>query len=410
MKGARRIALILGAGVAFATPVAFATVPDAQLTEHARAAAALADIKVAIAAIMIAENGTTSGAADYVFSAKSAINALVGTKDPAFYPNVPNPGDATGSMGQVNALLDQTATPPYVNALHGVQINELAAVGFLQDAVKARGLDEFQTAASKALQNLEIAQGRSSEYDVLGGMLGAIANTSLAVPDGAPTADGCAAPTAAGYGVHHGWLAWHAVKAGTASIPAVGIASIKKENGMLVLYTAAAPMVQQNCATHAAAPAAIKPSAYHPPVERPSLLIEAAAHKAASAALYTAAQAASGKAIYATDCASCHGANLQGVAAPAIAGTEFLKTATKNKYTVSILNTIVTQNMPFNNPGSLKPEQYADVMAYLLAANCYPAGKTAFPTDPSSSFGTAVVAVQTPPSSTPDKLGVCAVP
>jgi cytochrome c len=139
------------------------------------------------------------------------------------------------------------------------------------------------------------------------------------------------------------------------------------------------------------------------------LLIDAAAHTAASPALYTAAQAASGKAVYATNCASCHGANLQGVAAPAIAGTEFLKTAASNKYTVSILNTIVTQNMPFNNPGSLKPGEYAEVMAYLLASNCYPAGKTAFPTNPPSSFGTAPLAAQAHPAGTPNKLGVCPV-
>jgi mono/diheme cytochrome c family protein len=407
MRATHRIALILGAGVAFATPAAFAT--TAAPSEHARAAAALADIKVAIATIMTAENGTTSGPANYIQSAQSAINALVGTKDPAFDPNVPNPGDATGSMGQVNALLDQTATPPYVPALHGVQVNELAAIAFLEDAVKARGLNAFETAASSALANLEIAQGRTSQYDVLGGMQGAIANTTLAVPDGAPTADGCAAPKAVGYGIHHGWLVWHAVKQGATPIPTTGIASIRKEHGMLVLYTAAAPMVQHHCAAHAAAPAVVAPAAYAPPAKRPTLLIEAAAHSAAGAALYTTTQAASGKAVYATNCASCHGANLQGVAAPAIAGTEFLKTAATNKYTVSILNTIVSQNMPFNNPGSLKPDQYADVMAYLLASNCYPAGKTPFPANPSASFGTAPMAVQTHPAGTPDKLGVCPV-
>ncbi len=407
MRLANRIGLILGAGVAFATPVAFASA--ASPSEHARAAAALADIKIAITTIMAAENGTTSGPANYVQAAQSAINALVGSKDPAFDPHVPNPGDATGSMGQVNALLDQTATPPYVPALHGVQINELAAVAYLQEAVKARGLNAFQTASSSALENLEVAEGRTSQYDVLGGMLGAIANTTLAVPDGAPTADGCAAPKAVGYGIHHGWLVWHAVKPGALSIPATGTASVKKENGMLVLYTAAAPMVQHHCATHAAAAAVVRPVAYTPPVKRPTLLIEAAAHTAASAALYTAAQAASGKAVFATNCASCHGANLQGVAAPAIAGTEFLKTATSNKYTVSILNTIVTQNMPLNNPGSLKPAEYASVMAYLLASNCYPAGKTPFPTSPGTNFGTAIVGVQAHPAGTPNKLGVCPV-
>ena len=30
--------------------------------------------------------------------------------------------------------------------------------------------------------------------------------------------------------------------------------------------------------------------------------------------------------------------------------------------------------MPFDSPGSLTPEQYADVIAYMLSANKYPAG------------------------------------
>jgi hypothetical protein len=37
--------------------------------------------------------------------------------------------------------------------------------------------------------------------------------------------------------------------------------------------------------------------------------------------------------------------------------------------------------MPANNPGSLSPKQYADVPAYLLAADCYPVGDKSFPTD-----------------------------
>ena len=35
----------------------------------------------------------------------------------------------------------------------------------------------------------------------------------------------------------------------------------------------------------------------------------------------------------------------------------------------------VTTTMPEDNPGSLKPQQYADVVAYFLKLNGYPAGK-----------------------------------
>jgi len=35
--------------------------------------------------------------------------------------------------------------------------------------------------------------------------------------------------------------------------------------------------------------------------------------------------------------------------------------------------------MPLHSPGSLSKEQYADVLAYLLASSCYPAGDKTFP-------------------------------
>jgi hypothetical protein len=40
----------------------------------------------------------------------------------------------------------------------------------------------------------------------------------------------------------------------------------------------------------------------------------------------------------------------------------------------------ISMDMPSNAPGTLKPDQYADVMAYVLSVNKYPAGKTPLPT------------------------------
>lgn len=409
-------ALLAGAGAAFAASASCAAAASGpassagvQQSDHARAQSALSGIRAAITTIMDAENATVSGPVSYKAAAHSAINALVGTGSHRFDPHVDNPGDKTGAIGQVNHLLDRVANPPFVPVLHGVLINLQAAAADLDDAINARSLTKYELYASRALEALEIAEGRPGSYDVLGGMVGAIANTELGVPEGAPHADGCAVPQAPGYGMWQGWLVWHAidwhaVASGAAPIATNGAASIRKENSMLVLYTPAAPMVQHHCAIHAKASPAATPAA----VTAPAKLIRTAAESGGGAS-YTKAQATAGKAVYTQNCASCHGADLQGVAAPAIAGKKFMPTAEKNGYTVSILHTIVADNMPFNNPGGLTATQYANVTAYLLAANCYPAGSTAFPENPGSGFGTAKLATQKNPSAKPDKNGVCAV-
>lgn len=396
---------------ALAVPSGFAASPP--VSDHARAAAALSDIRAAINAIMGAENDTASGPAHYKLDAHRAINALVGSKDPAFDPKVSNPGNAAGAMGEVNHLLDRVANPPFVPILDGVVVNLQSSVASLQDALKTRGLDDYQEAASEALETLEIAQGRPDAYDVFGGMEGAIANTELGVPEGAPRADGCAAPKSPGYGVTHGWLVWRAVPLDDNADPADGSAIVRKEGSMLVFYTPAAAMVHHLCVTaaeHAAAHAKTKPAAVQvtkaPP---PARLIKVADDTADGGVSYTEAQAKAGKTLYLKHCDSCHGTNLQGVSAPAIAGTDFLNSAHKNGWTVSILNTIVTQNMPFNDPGALKPDEYAKLMSFLLAANCFPAGKTPYPSDPGDSFGTVKINVPAHPAGKPNAKGVCEV-
>ncbi len=100
---------------------------------------------------------------------------------------------------------------------------------------------------------------------------------------------------------------------------------------------------------------------------------------------YTGAQVQSGKAQYAHSCAICHGEQLQGVSAPALAGGAF----GKSHLTVASMRTIVTKQMPLTAPGSLSAAQYADIMAYLLASNCVKpgaAGNLPFPTTGSPAF------------------------
>jgi mono/diheme cytochrome c family protein len=90
--------------------------------------------------------------------------------------------------------------------------------------------------------------------------------------------------------------------------------------------------------------------------------------------IYTDAQAKRGAEVYKTICANCHGATGQGgEMAPALAGKDFLTNWVNQ--TMADLFVKVHEEMPQDNPGTLKPEQAADSIAFVLSLNKYPAGK-----------------------------------
>jgi mono/diheme cytochrome c family protein len=91
-----------------------------------------------------------------------------------------------------------------------------------------------------------------------------------------------------------------------------------------------------------------------------------------SSGVYTADQAKRGQAVYADACSKCHLEDLSGGTSPPLAGNEFLS-AWKGR-TVGALFDQVKMTMPFDNPGGLMPAQYADIVAYMLSANKFPAG------------------------------------
>lgn len=107
-------------------------------------------------------------------------------------------------------------------------------------------------------------------------------------------------------------------------------------------------------------------------------LVHAAADPSA-AGLYSAVQAKRGAELYHSQgCEMCHGADLAGPLAP-LTGNTFLA-----KYTdQSILELFdkVQKTMPQTNPGSLTPAQTADLLAYILSMNKYPAGNEELPVD-----------------------------
>ena len=114
--------------------------------------------------------------------------------------------------------------------------------------------------------------------------------------------------------------------------------------------------------------------------DRPGGESEAAPARSTGSAPYTKEQVAQGRQVYAQECAVCHGANLQGVSAPALTGPSF----GRSHLNASQLRAVVVQQMPLTAPGTLKPDEYAAVMAYLLSYDCVqPAsgGKQPFPTD-----------------------------
>ena len=91
-------------------------------------------------------------------------------------------------------------------------------------------------------------------------------------------------------------------------------------------------------------------------------------------ALYISSQAQQGAALYASQCAACHGAQLEGGAGPALTGAAFHQMAATQHLTAKSLLERVSATMPMTAPGSLKPEQYAMLVAFILQRSGYPAG------------------------------------
>lgn len=102
-------------------------------------------------------------------------------------------------------------------------------------------------------------------------------------------------------------------------------------------------------------------------------------HGQATGPIFTADQAARGRAQYEQHCAGCHGADLQGQSmAVALKGESFLR-----RWSGQSLGALMTalRRMPPMAPGSLDPGDYAAVTAYLLAQNGFAAGNRALPAD-----------------------------
>lgn len=94
----------------------------------------------------------------------------------------------------------------------------------------------------------------------------------------------------------------------------------------------------------------------------------------AAVALFADAQATAGGQVYAEHCALCHGKQLEGMAGPSLKSKFFLPV--EPSHSLGDVFTIVSDNMPATEPGSLEKGQYVQIMAFLLKENGYPAGPT----------------------------------
>lgn len=91
-----------------------------------------------------------------------------------------------------------------------------------------------------------------------------------------------------------------------------------------------------------------------------------------SSGVFTAAQAARGEQTYMNICVACHPAGTY--TAPAFR-------AKWDGLLLSDLYGFISNMMPKEQPGTLEPEEYAQVLAYILKINGAPAGKEPLPAD-----------------------------
>jgi mono/diheme cytochrome c family protein len=96
--------------------------------------------------------------------------------------------------------------------------------------------------------------------------------------------------------------------------------------------------------------------------------------------VFTEAQSKRGQAVYAETCANCHGVELEGMdMSPPLAGATF--GSNWNDLTMGDLAERIRISMPADRPGTLTRAQVADVMAFMLKANGFPAGESELPND-----------------------------
>ena len=96
--------------------------------------------------------------------------------------------------------------------------------------------------------------------------------------------------------------------------------------------------------------------------------------------VYTVEQAARGETLYVARCQACHADDLSGFAMeysdpepPALVGRTFA--SGWDTFTLGELFETINYTMPADDPGTLSPQESADILAFILLKAEYPAGE-----------------------------------
>ena len=149
-------------------------------------------------------------------------------------------------------------------------------------------------------------------------------------------------------------------------VPRVPPARMKAGTRLLAIVALAVAAVSRpSLGALQAPPLQAQPPATAPPAQADSVW----------AGVYTEEQATRGEAVYLQTCASCHGLDLEGGdMTTALTGATF--SSNWNDLSLGDLFERIRISMPMDNPGTLSRQQNADVIAYILKANNWPAGGT----------------------------------
>jgi mono/diheme cytochrome c family protein len=108
--------------------------------------------------------------------------------------------------------------------------------------------------------------------------------------------------------------------------------------------------------------------------------------------VYTADQAAQGKLLYQKTCATCHGPALLGSGKNApLVGDVFLGHWLDQSMADLFMKT--NTSMPASAPGTMSPDETAQVLAYILSENKFQPGSKPLPADPD---GLAAIRIDKP--------------